>query len=70
MRRILTLAAGLSLGVSGLAFQQVDVSTLGPQVGATAPPLRLVDHRGRTQTIQSAAGPNGTLVVFFRSADW
>ena len=49
---------------------QVDVSRLGPQVGDTVPVLRLTDHRGRAQTLASLAGPKGTMLVFFRSADW
>jgi len=49
---------------------QVDVSRLGPQVGDTVPGLRLTDHRGQAQTLASLAGPKGTMLVFFRSADW
>jgi len=63
-------AVVLAGAAAALAAQQVDVSTLGPQVGERAPALRLVDHSGREQTIAGAAGPKGTMVVFFRSADW
>ena len=47
-----------------------DVHTLGPQVGQTVPPFELKDAQGRTHTLASAAGPKGTMLVFFRSADW
>lgn len=49
---------------------QADVTRLGPAVGAAAPPFSLVDHTGRTQTLSTVAGPEGTMLVFFRSADW
>ena len=49
---------------------QVDVSKIGPAVGATAPVFSLPDQQGRTQTLSSVAGPKGTMLVFFRSADW
>lgn len=69
MRRTFGLAA-VFLAAAALSAGQVDVSTLGPQVGERAPDLRLVDHTGQTRTIAGAAGPEGTMVVFFRSADW
>ena len=50
--------------------QLVDVTKLGPRVGDRVPALGLTDHRGRLQTLRSVAGPKGTMLVFFRSADW
>jgi hypothetical protein len=47
-----------------------DISTLGPQVGQTVPPLDGVDQFGRRHTLSSIAGSRGTMLVFFRSADW
>jgi peroxiredoxin len=49
---------------------QVDVTRIGPAVGAAAPAFSLIDQTGRTQTLASVAGPQGTMLVFFRSADW
>jgi hypothetical protein len=49
---------------------QGDVSRIGPAVGAAAPACSLADHNGRVQTLASVAGPKGTMLVFFRSADW
>ena len=48
----------------------VDTSKVGPQVGHAVPPLEGVDQFGRTHTLASVAGPKGTMLVFFRSADW
>jgi len=56
--------------VAGAFVQTVDVATLGPQVGQRAPDFRLIDQHGRPQTLASVAGPKGTMVVFYRSADW
>lgn len=48
----------------------VDTSKLGPQVGATVPPVSGTDQFGKPQTLVSASGPKGAMLVFFRSADW
>ena len=49
---------------------QVDVSTLGPQVGAGVPDFSLNDQTGRVRNLQSIMGPRGAMLVFLRSADW
>jgi hypothetical protein len=49
---------------------QIDVTRLGPQVGATAIDFTLTDQFGRSQSLTTVAGPKGTMLVFFRSADW
>jgi len=49
---------------------RVDVSTLGPQVGARVPDFSLVDQAGRTRNLQSIMGQRGAMLVFVRSADW
>jgi hypothetical protein len=69
MRRAFIVIAAL-YAVAVLPAQQADVAALGPQVGEPVPDLRLTDQHGRAQTIAGAAGPKGTMVVFFRSADW
>jgi hypothetical protein len=42
----------------------------GPAVGQPVPDFSLQDQSGRTQTLKSVSGPKGTMLVFFRSADW
>lgn len=42
----------------------------GPAVGLPVPDFSLQDQSGRTQTLKSISGPKGTMLVFFRSADW
>lgn len=52
------------------AQQPVDTSKIGPQVGTAAPAFSGPDQDGVTRSLASAAGPKGTMLVFFRSADW
>jgi hypothetical protein len=47
-----------------------DVQKLGPQIGSRVPDFRLTDQNGQTHTLASSMGPNGAMIVFFRSADW
>ena len=48
----------------------VDTSKIGPQVGAAVPAFSGVDQTGVTRSLKTTAGPKGTMLVFFRSADW
>lgn len=59
---------------SGSALSQdrepIDVDALGPQVGDIVPDFELRDQHGQLQTLESVRGPNGSLILFYRSADW
>ncbi len=48
----------------------VELMSIGLGVGQKAPAFSLHDQNGRTQTLDSLRGPNGTVLLFFRSADW
>jgi hypothetical protein len=50
--------------------RRVDPSTLGPRVGEALPVFRAPDQAGRLRDFASLKGPNGLVLVFFRSADW
>jgi len=43
---------------------------IGLAVGQKAPNFSTRDEFGRVQTLESLKGPNGTVLLFFRSADW
>jgi len=43
---------------------------IGLAVGQKAPTFSLRDQFGREHTLDSLKGPRGTVVLFFRSADW
>jgi hypothetical protein len=49
---------------------RIDLSKLGPQVGAQVPDFSLVDQTGRTRNLQEIMGSRGAMLVFIRSADW
>jgi hypothetical protein len=70
---LVCLCAGVAAGAQTPApspAPPVDVTRLGPPVGANALDVRLPDQHGAIQTLASVAGPKGTMLVFFRSADW
>ena len=49
---------------------RAELDALGPQVGERVPDFALIDQAGASRTLQSILGPNGALLVFFRSAEW
>jgi cytochrome oxidase Cu insertion factor (SCO1/SenC/PrrC family) len=73
----LALAILVSLGFSTLglaqqagAAQQHATSQIGLAVGQRAPEFSLRDQFGHMQTNKTLKGPKGTVLLFFRSADW
>ena len=46
------------------------LNSIGIPVGRKAPPFSARDQFGREQTLDSLKGPHGTVLLFFRSADW
>jgi hypothetical protein len=48
----------------------IELMSIGLAVGQKAPAFSLHDQFGRTQTLDTLKGPNGTVLLFFRSADW
>jgi hypothetical protein len=69
MTGILAILIGLLLGALVEGWQ-VDVTAVGPRVGERVPDFVAVDQTGTTRTLQSVLGPNGAMIVFYRSADW
>jgi hypothetical protein len=47
-----------------------ELMSIGLAVGQKAPNFSARDEFGRTQTLETLKGPNGTVLLFFRSADW
>ncbi len=54
------------LGALALAAQDMP----GIPAGKLAPPFRARDQFANEQTLSSLMGPNGVVLLFFRSADW
>ncbi|MGI8959132.1 MAG: hypothetical protein ACR2IV_05090 [Bryobacteraceae bacterium] len=42
----------------------------GPPAGTRVPDFQAIDQNGHLETVASVSGPKGSLLVFFRSADW
>jgi hypothetical protein len=42
----------------------------GPEPGQRIPDFSLPDQQGVPRSLANLAGPNGLLLVFYRSADW
>ncbi len=75
MSRWAGFGARALLGLIGLAActaawgQQPTVKT-GPEVGSTVPPFEALDQNSQLRSFANIAGPQGAMLVFFRSADW
>lgn len=68
--RILAVGAlALAPGLLSAQSESKPLST-GPAVGNKIPPFEAVDQTGRRQTFETLRGPNGLLLLFYRSADW
>ena len=65
MRRLL---AGLVLLATALSLAAQNLP--GVPAGKPAPPFRARDQFAKEQTLSSLMGPNGLVLLFFRSADW
>jgi hypothetical protein len=48
----------------------IELMSIGLAVGQKAPAFSIRDQFGRTQTLDTLKGTNGTVLLFFRSADW
>src|SRR5215469_3627677 len=75
MRLILVVLCSLCLLASGFAQDNASSShaalpALGLEVGRQAPAFSSTDQFGEKQSNASMKGNNGTVLLFFRSADW
>jgi len=57
----------LSLFVAAAAIL---LAQTGPGVGSKVPDFDALDQNGAHQSLESIMGPQGAMLVFFRSADW
>jgi hypothetical protein len=42
----------------------------GPAIGETLPAFEAMDQSGRRRGFDDLTGPNGLVLVFYRTADW
>jgi hypothetical protein len=55
--------------LSCLSFSAEQIKT-GPDIGSKAPEFEALDQNGHVQSLRSLSGPNGMILIFYRSADW
>jgi hypothetical protein len=55
---------------AGTEATKMDTPAVGLEVGQKAPAFSGTDQFGHEQTNESLKGSNGTVILFFRSADW
>src|ERR1700688_4618116 len=53
-----------------IQIASIEFMSIGLAVGQKAPNFSARDEFGHLQTLESLKGPNGTVLLFFRSADW
>jgi hypothetical protein len=53
-----------------IRFAAVESMSIGLSVGQKVPAFSLCDQFGHMQTLDSLKGSHGTVLLFFRSADW
>ncbi len=53
-----------------IQIASIELMSIGLAVGQRAPAFSARDQFGRIQTLDSLKGSNGTVLLFFRSADW
>jgi len=53
-----------------IQMASIDLMSIGLAVGQKAPAFSVRDQSGRIQTLDTLRGTNGTVLLFFRSADW
>lgn len=71
MRASLQCGAGMLLMAVALAATADDSAfSPGPEVGERIPAFRLSDQNGNAQTFADLTGPEGLLLLFYRTADW
>jgi len=71
-RAVLLVCAMIAAAMSGRAQSPklAGGPMIGIETGERAPSFRLKDQFGQEQSNDTLRGTNGTVLLFFRSADW
>jgi len=67
------LAAAVLMPASGQERRQASdgvTPSIGLEIGRQAPAFALTDQFGHKQSNETLKGSKGTVILFFRSADW
>jgi hypothetical protein len=53
-----------------IQLNSIELMSIGLEVGQKAPAFSIADQFGHVQTLDTLKGAKGTVLLFFRSADW
>ena len=68
---VLTLVAlFVTLAFAAQQSPPIDKPSIGIAIGQKMPPFTAVDQLGHDVSSDTLIGQNGTVLLFFRSADW
>jgi hypothetical protein len=67
---VVVAASALVIAQGPPAKTAADLAKLGLQVGERVHDFSLPDQSGTLRDLKSVLGPNGAMLVFFRSAEW
>lgn len=59
-----------TMGGDSIKVASIEPMSIGLAVGNKAPAFSLRDQFGQVQTLETLRGAKGTVILFFRSADW
>jgi hypothetical protein len=65
-----TVTIAGTLDEDTIHVSSIELMSIGLAVGQKAPAFSVRDQFGRVQTLDTLKGANGTVLLFFRSADW
>ncbi len=65
----MALIAGSVLFLFPSMASDEPIST-GPEIGASIPAIQASDQWGKTREFKDLSGPEGLLLLFFRTVDW
>jgi hypothetical protein len=65
-----TVSVRGTLDEDTIQVASVELMSIGLAVDQKAPPFSVRDQFGKLQTLDTLKGTNGTVLLFFRSADW
>ena len=60
----------LLFAILGTPLFMILAAEYGPPKGSLMPQFEAQDQNGARHTLKDILGPNGAVLVFFRSADW
>ena len=66
----LAAISSLAAGQENPPANRLAPPSIGIEVGQRAPAFALPDQFGHEQSNETVKGPKGTVLLFFRSADW